>query len=105
MSKSILVLDTPDRCLDCPLGSSEESDGEEVYCNILECATYQKGIYEDEDEEEMYNDKKPDWCPLKAVPKKRDLKDIENHAGTGTDYVWSEGYNACIDEVLGGNEE
>lgn len=101
MSKSILVLDTPDRCLDCPLGSSEESDGEEVYCNILECATYQKGIYEDEDEEEMYNDKKPDWCPLKAVPDKEDILDCLDDYDRGY-YV---GRNACIDEILGGNVE
>ena len=75
MSKSILVIDTPERCLDCPLGNSEESDGEEVWCNILECTSWQKGIYEDE-EEELYNSKKPDWCPLKEMPEKDDAEKV-----------------------------
>ena len=101
MSKSILILDTPDRCLDCPLGSSEE-DGEDVYCNILECTTYQKGIYEDEDEEELYNSKKPDWCPLKAVPEK---KKYEALSDANPVKAWGNGWNDCIDEILGGNGE
>lgn len=64
MSKSILVIDTPEKCLDCPLGNSEEYGGEDVYCTVLECMTYQSGLYEDAEKEEMYNSKKPDYCPL-----------------------------------------
>lgn len=95
MSKSVLVIDTPEKCLNCPLGNSEESDGEEVYCNVLQCITYQKGLYEDEGEEELYNSKKPDWCPLKEMPEKRhhDLPDCRLK-------VYDSGWNDCIDEIL-----
>lgn len=106
MNKSILVIDTPNRCLDCPLGNSEESDGEEVYCSILECTTYQSEIYEDEEEEELYNSKKPDYCPLKEVPRKKIAIGID-----GTSSVTEirergrqEGYNACIEEILKGSD-
>ena len=39
-----------------------------MYCSIMECETYHKGIYEDEEEEELYNPQKPDYCPLKEIP-------------------------------------
>lgn len=98
MSKSILVIGTPKRCLDCSFGNSQESNGEEVYCNILNCTTYQKDIYEDEEEEELYNSKKPDWCPIRNIPKKRKVKDhIDDDAK-----AFINGYNACIDEILKG---
>ena len=100
MNKSILVIDTPERCLDCTLGNSEESDGEEVYCNVLQCVTYQKGFYEDEEEEEPYNSKKPDWCPLKDVPEK---KSIPNGFMIGEMYGEDIGWNNCIDEILKGD--
>lgn len=90
MSKSILVIDMPECCVDCEFVDCD--------ANGWVCGRTNKEIYRNE-----ANDKRPDWCPLKAVPKKRDLKDIENHVGLGTDYIWSEGYNACIDEILGGN--
>lgn len=104
MSKSILILDTPENCLDCPLGIGycSDEDGEEVYCNILECTTYQKGIYEDEDEEELYNDKKPDWCPLKNVPEKKDVEEARKNRPWSGEGDYRVGYNACIDEILRG---
>lgn len=109
MSKSILVIDTPERCLDCPLGNSEESDGEEVYCNVLQCATYQKGFYEDEEEEELYNSKKPDWCPLKDVPEKKPKVEYRGSGCFGINEAMKNsfnlGFNACIDEILKGENE
>lgn len=110
MSKSILVIDTPEKCLDCPLGNSEESDGEEVWCNILNCATYQKGIYEED--EELHNSKKPDCCPLKEVPQHKDYngaveESIKKHkfnAEDSQEYVYLagkvSGWNMCINEIL-----
>lgn len=100
MSKSILVIDTPKRCLDCPLGNSEESDGEEVWCYILDCTSWQKGIYEDEEEEELYNSEKPDWCPLKKLSEKEDAKKALRYRPTTGEYEYFPGWDDGIDEIL-----
>lgn len=91
MGKSILVLDeTPRVCIDCPCHFAEDT-------GRVWCGKEQKEVLADDIE--TY---KPDWCPLHDAPEKCDLKDIEKYAGCGADYVWSEGYNACIDEILKG---
>lgn len=41
-------------------------------------------------------DKKQEWCPLREVPQKMELYDTHDKIGIG--------YNACIDEMLGGGE-
>ena len=44
---------------------------------------------------------KPDWCPLKPIPSKKPTigKESENDI-----LCMNAGYNACIDEILGGLE-
>ena len=44
---------------------------------------------------------KPDWCPLKSLPKKKPTigKESENDI-----LCMNAGYNACIDELLKGEE-
>lgn len=44
-------------------------------------------------------DKKQEWCPLREVPQKKDTK----YNPARNPYI-TEGYNACIDEILGGGE-
>lgn len=39
--------------------------------------------------------RKPDWCPLRELPKKKSVY---------TNGHYSDGYNACIDELLKGEE-
>lgn len=46
---------------------------------------------------EIYLDKKPDWCPLKPMPEKKQHTLYSVGA-------WNSGYNACIDEILGDKE-
>ena len=38
---------------------------------------------------------KPDWCPIKLIPDKKDVKNAENMTSLG----WIEGWNACLDEI------
>ena len=49
---------------------------------------------------------KPDWCPLKPMPKEKELKNIKRGYNTysNTEFWEAVGYNACIDEILGGSE-
>lgn len=46
---------------------------------------------------------RPDWCPLKEVPQKQptEMKTINDNINK---LVFNEGYNACIDEILGYKE-
>jgi hypothetical protein len=77
MAKAILVMDMPKYCIECPFCTEEEE------CIAFDVNTIEVDIL-------AY---KPKWCPLREVPQKKEL--------------WSKfelGYNACIDEILGGGE-
>lgn len=55
MSKSILVLDTPDACIDCPCHFAD--DGGMVWCG-----KENKRLLTDD-----IKTFKPDWCPLREA--------------------------------------
>jgi hypothetical protein len=83
MNKSVLVIDTPKKCDSCMYVGTFNS-----FCKI-NCR----------DIEDLST--KPDWCPLKPLPEKfdnekdRKLGDFEP--------LFKIGWNACIDEITGGN--
>ena len=82
MSKVILVMDKPESCMFCPL-----LDGEIGECNA-------GGIIEDGEN--------PTKCPLKPMPTRvtdRNTFAIENKYAN-----YQDGYNECIDEILGEQE-
>ena len=76
MNKSILVIDTPNYCSECPL-CYEERD------TYRDCCSF-NGY-------PILTSDKPDWCPLKPLPKKIDFNG-----------AFEAGYNWCIDEIVGG---
>lgn len=81
MSKSILVIDTPNNCYECPLN------------NYHFCGMTEKCIVE------FINSKcRPNWCPLKAMPEKYDKKFLEEHPHFHHMCV---GWNNCIEEISG----
>ena len=86
MNKSILVIDTPENCFDCPLCINDE------YGLSLKCCLKYK----------EYVDKKgkPNWCPLKQLPEKYDVENAR-YWGEEYSYGYDNGYNDCIDEILG----
>lgn len=79
--KAILVIDKmPNSCDEC-----------EVRCGGYTAKEYtQKGI------------KRPSWCPIKPMPKKRST----NYTSDFQEIYKAEarGWNACIDEILGETE-
>ena len=78
MSKSLLVIDTPETCSECPLFEIELYRG----CRL--------GGDHWED--------KPKWCPLRPLPEKTiDASDDYFHG-------YCNGRNECIDEILGETE-
>ena len=86
MSKSVLVIDTPENCISCSISRD--------CSNILETCTFcpitGKCVLDKEAESI------PDWCPLKPLPEK---STTENDM---TDYQRGmvDGRNQCIDEIV-----
>ena len=75
--KSILIIDTPNDCYDCPCYYDERNKCEVIFKNV------------DDDIE------KPSWCPLKPSPERMSW---------GHSMEWIDGYNACLDEITGETE-
>lgn len=75
-SKSILVIDTPDSCEECPLRS---------YSNLaLWCTPLRK------------TKEKDDVCPLRPLPKKKNTLLTEYNL---IEAIYENGWNACIEEL------
>ena len=95
MSKSILVIDTPENCDECKLIRSHFDHG---YGWIKEC------IGSGENDCIVFNKKLEDYCPLKHLPQKKvpmfnpNDCDIEEEIKIIHEI---EGYNRCINEILG----
>ena len=90
MSKSVLVMKTPENCDSCCL--------HEPIRNWSYCAAKLKRIED--------SSVKPNWCPLKPLPEKMKVTGIYNgeyfKAG-GKPPSYKVGWNACIDKITGGN--
>jgi hypothetical protein len=86
--KAILVLEMPSSCDKCPLFGSHYSD--------MTCRGNGRSINYPYPKEV-----RQDWCPLRPIPDKKN----RNNRVVG-DYLRgrSDGYNACIDEILGDKE-
>lgn len=93
MSKSILVIDTPECCCQCRFSGA---DGD--YCCLKENMVSDSNAIS----EEEYLNKKPDWCPLWDFPDKK-VMDFREECNMYISRYW-EGYNACIDEILKGDD-
>ena len=84
MSKSVLVIDTPKSCENCYMLSHN-------YCNF-QCLITGELI------EKSTN--KPDWCPLKPLPEKKEYIVPIDNVEAQKDII-AVGWNACIDEITG----
>lgn len=79
MSKSVLVIDTPENCGKCKFISG-------FWCRAMNGRRVPN------------NDVIPNWCPLKPLPEKM--------TGVASTDHWNSikaGWNACIDEIAGGD--
>lgn len=86
MSKSILVIDTPKACADCPCHFTRNY-------GITVCTITDESIFKGE-----YENLKPDWCPLWDLPERA------NHPYYFDNGRYDKGWNDCIDEILKGGE-
>lgn len=82
MSKSVLVIDTPENCYSCYL--------RKIIRDWPYCAVKSERI-----KDSMV---KSDWCPLKPLPEKMTGVALTEHWG-GV----KKGWNGCIDAITGEN--
>ena len=95
MRKSVLVIDTPEKCLDCQF-CYELDEGVEACCSISDDdkdTSFMKKI----DCEYGYCQGKPDWCPLKPLPENDDFDDLYDEYYTG----YHDGWNRCLKKIVG----
>ena len=86
MRKSVLVMKTPEKCLDCNL-CALDMDGS------LSCYYYKKEICSNVGE----NNSRPEWCPLRELPE----EDHENHYPDEWEDGYTDGLNDCLREIAG----
>lgn len=90
MSKAVLVMDMPKKCGECPL--YKVVAGNEL-CRAKIRATSVEGTL-------VAAYAKPDWCPLRDLPVKKERLVATNDYDGGYSHGFTYGYNACIDELL-----
>ena len=91
MSKVMLIMDMPSSCSECKLKSRVHG-----IFNVTHCCNLAEGIISlDKGFEERL-----DNCPLRELPQKKD----PNKELTWEHKKWRDGYNACINEILKGEE-
>ena len=89
MNKSVLVIDTPEKCISC------------IYVGIFHyfCRINCRDIKD--------VSTKPEWCPLKPLPEKMKVTGIYNYVyleAEGKPSRYRLGWNDCIDAITGGGD-
>lgn len=90
MTKAILVIDFDDEWLD-----RINTTFDEMFADVV---IYKKESLENQCDysQRIYRC----WCPLKPMPEKKDVDEYQTNFSRG----WDEGYNYCINEILGEEE-
>ena len=84
MSKAVLVIDAPETCKECPICISHE-----IMPSIEEYSCMIKNI-------DVDLNSKPNWCPLKPLPKR--MEGYDSIKWQWGDY--EDGWNHCIDMLI-----
>lgn len=86
MSKSVLAIDTPESCAQCPLlNGSDECVMQDASANFNA----------DSFDDLMHR------CPLKPLPKEKEEGDWRSKLSL----AWIRGWNTCISKITGGNAD
>ena len=85
MSKSVIVIDTPEKCINCPLCV--------INCEheCLMCSIHDKNEFVNL---EHFGFTKPDWCPLLPLPKRKNI-----HEDVAPYNLYHQGYNDCLYDI------
>lgn len=89
MGKAILVIETPDKCLDCDLRVLDMDGSISCYYNKREICS---NVGE--------NNSRPNWCPLKSLPERKEYIIPIDNVESQKDII-AVGWNACLKEITG----
>ena len=95
MAKAMLIMDMPSSCEECDF--FKELRWNRHYCTQKNCKEIE-GYVSD------FRYEKPYWCPLRECPQKKEEFEMDIIHHESLDLGKRLGYNACIDEILGGGE-
>lgn len=94
MAKAMLIMDMPSSCLHCSCS------------NIVHGRSRCEETGENLTVDDIYEER-PKHCPLREIPQKQNIcgrYNAEYFKQGGKPASFKVGYNACIDEILGGGE-
>lgn len=94
MSKGYILVDVPERCMDCRFCS-------EVLEGIASCCELEDDLGDDESLREIdvdYTQMKPDWCPIRELPKKMEVCGRYPQPGEPIP-SYRIGWNKCIEQM------
>lgn len=89
MAKAVLVMDNPESCFECNFLYCDEDT------NLDSCQAREEARPVDS---ETY--KKPDWCPLRKLPEKKEELSVDEYEFGGLGKAFVSGWNACLDEIM-----
>lgn len=95
MAKSMLIIDMPSSCSECEFCRETGEDR-----HVCEQKVFNGRCKRINYDVENYMYEKPTWCPLREVPQKK----VRYFSDNAYKSLLKHGYNACIDEILGGAE-
>lgn len=82
MNKGIIVVNTPECCDECEFMCYDQYNNN--FCFMA-------------DVDELIEDDKPDWCPIKPAPEK-----IQHPSRQSLlQEQFADGWNTCVDKILG----
>ena len=93
MPKAVLVMDMPESCKKC------------VFCRGLNACKLNKYLVGDRIctiytvDKQIMEGGKPDWCPLRELPEKKEELAIEQYEFGGLGKAFVSGWNACLDAI------
>lgn len=104
MSKSVLVIDTPKSCYNCPFGT--EYYDIYIYKGNCELAEHLGKIMTLLTEEHYGFESKsrPEWCPLKPLPEKKEYIVPNDNVESQKDII-AVGWNACLRKITETSDE
>ena len=92
MAKAMLITEMPTSCDVCEY--VDNSDPRASWCGI---PSYQMNVTD-------YVACRHEHCPLRECPQKKEVLKREQYEFGSIGLAFTEGYNRCIDEILGGGE-
>ena len=85
MAKGIIVVNATERCNQCKFWFAKSTMPIKYMCMAGQKEITEKNL----------NENKPDWCPIKPIPK----KDTREYMSRELNFL-KKGWNDCIDEII-----